>query len=186
VNLTEGGPIMRRSTITFIVLVAFALGAAAGVAWAKKKDVDAGLYVGVSADEAAANLLELAMVQAGKGSWERLRVARVYYLGGNEDEGQAIIDQITGDDPAISDWMRIGRIYEQADEWDRATEAFEKVLTAKPEDEDWLAEIGAYYNLRGEREQAEEYFRRSFAEDPGNERNTSNIAGSYIGIRPEF
>jgi len=176
---------MRRSTVTLIALVAFVLGAAAGVVWAKKV-VESSLYVGQPAEEAAANLLELAMVQAGKGSWERLRVARVYYLGGDRDEGRAIIDQITGAKPEASDWMRIGRIYEQAGEWDAAKEAFEKVLAAKPDDEDWLAEIGAYSNLHGEREQAEEYFRRSFAEDPGNERNTSNMAGSYLGVRPEF
>ena len=177
---------MRSTKVTLALLVMFLAGATVGVVLAKSRPVDSGLYVGQQPADAASQLLELAMVQAGKGSWERIKVARVYYLSGNKAEGQAVFDQITAKQQDPSDLVRIGRVYEQAGEWDKAKEMFDKVLRAKPEDEDWLAEIGSYYNLHGEREHAEELFQRSFAADSGNERNTSNIAGSYVGVRPEF
>ncbi len=176
---------MRSTKVTLALLVMFLAGATVGVVLAKSRPVDSGLYVGRQPADAASQLLELAMVQAGKGSWERIKVARVYYLSGNKTDGQAVFDQITARHQDPSDLVRIGRVYEQAGEWDKAKEMFDKVLRAKPEDEDWLAEIGSYYNLHGEREHAEELFQRSFAEDSGNERNTSNIAGSYIGVRPD-
>lgn len=177
---------MRSFKAIPVLLVTFLAAAAAGVVMAKSPPVDSSLYVGQAPATAASQLLELATVQAGKGSWERIKVARVYYLSGNKAEGQAVFDQITSGKQDPSDLIRIGRVYEQAGEWDKATEMFDKVLQAKPGDEDWLAEIGAYYNLHGEREHAEELFKRSFAEDSGNERNTSNIAGSYVGVRPEY
>ncbi len=52
-----------------------------------------------------------------------------------------------------------------------------------PKDEDWLAEIGAYYNLQGDREKAEELFGRSF-ERGSSLKNTLAIAGSYIDVEP--
>lgn len=177
---------MRNFKVMLVLAVTFLTGAAVGVVVAKSRPVDSSLYVGQQPAAAASNLLELAMVQAGKGSWERIKVARVYYLSGDTAEGQAVFDQITSKQEDPSDLVRIGRVYEQAGEWDKAKEMFDKVLQAKPEDEDWLAEIGAYYNLHGEREHAEELFQRSFAEDSGNERNTSAIAGSYVGVHPEY
>ncbi len=52
-----------------------------------------------------------------------------------------------------------------------------------PKDEDWLAEIGAYYDLQGDREKAEELFGRSF-ERGSSLKNTLAIAGSYIDVEP--
>ena len=43
-------------------------------------------------------LLAVAKQQAGKGSWERIGVGRVYYLGGMKAEGQAIFDEVTGEE----------------------------------------------------------------------------------------
>ena len=81
------------------------------------------------------------------------------------------------------DWIRAGRTYYQAGEWDKAKSAFDKVIAMAPKDEDWQAEIGAYYNLQGDREKAEELFQRSFASGRSLN-NVLNVAGSYVGVAP--
>jgi tetratricopeptide (TPR) repeat protein len=154
-------------------------------AWAAKKGVPQYLYIGVEPAEAATELMQLAVDEAGNGSWERIRVARVYLLGGQTEAGQAILDEVLGRDKLDgSDWIRIGRLYRELGNWDAARVAFEKVVALKPKDEDWLAEIGAYYNLEGDRARAEELFARSFEQDPDEHRNLAAAAGSYLGVEP--
>ncbi len=46
------------------------------------------------------------------------------------------------------------------------------------------AHYGAYFNLQGEREVAEDFFARSFSEEPKNHKNTAMAAGSYVGVAP--
>lgn len=175
---------MSRLKSNGVVVGALILGLALGVAWAKNAKVESEMYVGKSPTEAAAALQALAEQQAGKGTWERIAVARVYFLSDQTAKGQAIFDAIAVDDEP-SDWIRMGRVYNEVGDWPKAKDAFDRVLAKKPKDEDWLAEIGAYYNLHGDREAAEEFFRRSFAEDAENHRNTSMVAGSYLGVQPD-
>lgn len=171
-----------------IKLMAIATGIAAmslvGVADAKKPESAAHLFAGKTAQAAADSLAEVALRQAGGGTWERIKVARVFYLSGQKDRAEAIINVILAEKPEPSDWIRIGRVYFEAGDWAKAREMFEKVLEKKPKDADWLAEIGAFFNLQGDRERAEELFARSFAEEPHNDRNTAMAAGSYVGVTP--
>lgn len=176
---------MRRMTIMIAMTTTFGLGLALGVAWAKKS-VDESLYVGADPDAAAAALLALAEEHAGRGSWERIHVARVYFLSGNRERGQAIFDAIIDTKVEASDWVRMGRVYHEAGDWESARQAFEKVVETDPEDEDWMAAIGAYYNLHGDRTRAEELFRMSFETDATNDRNLANVAGSYVGVEPRW
>ena len=170
---------MRAKTMIF-ALSLFTLGVGVGLEAGKNDEVDASHFRGQGKERAAANLLEVAKNQAGKGSWERIAVARMHYLSGEKERAQQVFDSIKKKD--ASDWIRIGRVYWQADDWDQAKMAFEQVIDMKPKDEDWLAEIGAYYNLKGDRAKAEELFERSFREDPDNLYNTLSAAGSYIGL----
>jgi Flp pilus assembly protein TadD len=172
---------MKRSSLMIVIVLVFLLGAAVGVAVAKKIAISPNEYVGKSPDEAADALLSVARVMAGNGSWENIHVARVYYLSGHKEEGQAILTRVLGGEP--SDLIRAGRLYYQAGEWDKAESTFERVMALKPNDEDWLAEIGAYYNLQGDRERAEELFQKSFAIGRSLN-NVLNVAGSYVGITP--
>ncbi|HEX6642902.1 MAG TPA: tetratricopeptide repeat protein, partial [Thermoanaerobaculia bacterium] len=146
---------MNRKTI-FVLAVVFTIGVAAGAFG--KKGFDTSLYRGKDNKEAGRALLGLAEKQAGKGSWELIGVGRVYYLGGMKSEGQRIFDAVTAKKPEPTDWWRIGRVYWEAGEWDKAREAFEKSLAKNPNDDKGLAELGAYYLLKGDRAKAEELF----------------------------
>ena len=172
---------MKTKLISLIAV--FAFGIAVGAFAAKKFDTT--IYRGQSKKEAAQNLLELARKQAGKGSWERIGVGRVYYLGGMKAEGQAIFDEVTAKKPEPTDWWRIGRVYWEAGEWDKARAAFEKSLEKNPNDDKGLAELGAYYLLKGDRAKAEELFDKSLSIESGEVWNTSMMAGGYLGVRPQ-
>ena len=173
---------MRWKLIPGIVII-FATGLLAGVALAKK-GLPAHLYQGVAPEQAAENLLSRALQEADKGSWENLAVARTYYLSGQKERGQALIDQVTARKMEKSDWLRGGRIYLEAGEWEAAREAFGKALVLGPKDEDILAEVGTYHNLRGERGEAEQLFARAFTENGEDFWVMVEIAGSYLGVPP--
>jgi tetratricopeptide (TPR) repeat protein len=137
----------------------------------------------MSKPEAGKALLQHALVQAGKGSWERIAVGRVYYLGGMKSEGQAIFDQVLAK-PDPSDLFRIARVYREAGEWSKAKPLFDKALQENPEDEKGLAEVGAYYLASGDRATAEALFDRSFK--VGAELwATVSAAAAYMGVAPQ-
>jgi tetratricopeptide (TPR) repeat protein len=142
------------------------------------------VYRGKEKAEAGRALLDQARLQAGKGSWERIAVARVYYLAGMKAEGQAIIDDVMARKPESSDVFRVARIYREAGEWEKARELFERYLRTNPKDDKALAEVGAYYMLNGDRDRAEELFERSFALE-SELWATISAAGSYFGVEPQ-
>ncbi len=132
---------------------------------ARGKAIDASVYRGKPHAEAGKALLDLARSQAGKGSWENIAVGRVSYLAGMKADGQSLLNVATSKKDDASDWIRIGRVYYDAKEWNKAFAAVERALQLKPKDAPWLAEVGAYYNLRGDRAKAEELFDRSFQQE---------------------
>lgn len=174
---------MNRRTISTLALATFILGLAVG-AFAAAKGLDAGIYRGKPKRDAGVALLDLARQQAGKGSWENIAVGRALYLGGMKPQGQAIFDAVIARKREGSDRMRIGRVYWEAKEWERAKAMFAQALELEPKDAPWLAEVGAYYNLMGDRAKAEELFDRSFQRESGEVWQTANAAGSYLGIEP--
>ena len=143
------------------------------------------LYRGKPAPEAAKALLDVAREQAGKGSWERIAVGRVHYLGGQKAQGQAIFDAILAGKHDDSDGYRIARVYREAGEWSRAKPLFDRFLAANPEDEKGLAEVGAFYLLNGDRETAERLFDRSFEISDEEVWTSLSAAGAYLGVAPQ-
>ena len=174
---------MKNRSWLLLSLV-FTLGIAVGALARGGAKGDPSVFKGKSKSEAAKSLLMLAEAQAGKGSWENIAVGRTYYLGGMKKEGQAIFDSVTSKKAEGSDWMRIGRIYYDAGEWDKAKTAFDKALALEKNDAAWLAEVGGYYNLKGDRAKAEEMFEHSLKVEGGEVWNTVNMAGSYLGVEP--
>jgi tetratricopeptide (TPR) repeat protein len=171
---------MKTRTLVAFATALFCTGA--GVGYAAQK-VGASLYHGKSKEEAALALVEAAKVQAGDGSWERIAIGRVLYLGGRRTEGQAIFDAILGGDHEDSDEYRIARIYAEAHEWPKAKPLFDGFLAKNPDDEKGLAEIGADYLLNGDRATAENLFDRSFKTSEF--WATVAAAGAYLGVSPE-
>jgi tetratricopeptide (TPR) repeat protein len=174
-----------RKTHAFLILLVFVVGVAVGIAASGSKKVEPVMYLDRSPKEAALGLLTMALKQAGGGSWENIAVGRVYYLMGDKDEGQAIFDRVIATKVKKDDWMRMGRVYLEAKEWDKAKAAFDKALALDPKDEGNLSEIGAWYNLHGDRQTAEELFTRAFKTEPAEIWYTVNAAGSYVGVRPQ-
>lgn len=165
---------------TLVAVVVFILGIAVGYAARTNPSV----YRGKSKDEAGKALLQEARRQAGKGSWERIAVGRVYYLAGMKPEGQAIFDEVLSKKPESSDYFRVARVYREAGEWTKAKELFDKYVKLNPKDDKGLAEVGAYYLLNGDREAAEELFDRSFKLE-SEMWATVSAAAAYLGVEPQ-
>jgi len=159
----------------------FAAGIGVGMAAQK---LGPSLYHGKSKADAAKALLDAARVEAGDGSWERIAIGRIYYLGGQKAEGQAMFDSILSGKHEPSDEFRIARVYREAGEWSRAKPMFDDYVLKNPKDEKEIAEVGAYYLLAGDRDTAENLFDKSFA-------LTSELwatipaAGAYLGVVPQ-
>jgi hypothetical protein len=49
-----------------------------------------------------------------------------------------------------------------------------------------MAEPGAAYNLKGDRARAEQLFQKSMDLESGELWHTVNIAGSYLGVKPQY
>jgi tetratricopeptide (TPR) repeat protein len=159
----------------------FVAGAGAGIAASKINNSAA--YHDRAPHDAGDALLEAALLQAGKGSWARIAVGRVYYLGGEKAKGQAIFEAILHDDPEDSDEMRIAKVYEEAGEWEKARPLFDSALRGSDDETD-LATVGAYYLVNGDRAHAEELFDRSFREK-AEVWATVAAAGAYMGVKPQ-
>ena len=170
-----------RIRLGLVAVALFVVGIGVGYA---AKPLDPLSYRSQAKDDAARALLQQAMVEAGDGSWERIAVGRVYYLGGMKPEGQAIFDEVLGTQDEGSDLLRVARVYREAGEWPRAKELFDKAIRLEPKQEKWLAEVGAYYLINGDRETAETLFDRSFRME-SELWATVSAAGAYLGVQPQ-
>lgn len=170
-----------KARFVIVAMVIFALGVAVGFA---AKKIESATYRNQPKELAAQQLLEIAKRQAGKGSWERIAIGRVYYLGGMKAEGQAIFDQVTAKKAESSDWFRIGRVYAEAKDWEKAKGAFDRALGNDPSEKD-LAEVGAYYLMNGDRATAEDYFDRSFKKESNEVWATVAMASGYLNVPPQ-
>lgn len=185
IPMTHGtqGSRMDKGIKAAVAAIVFVAGM--GVAHAAKPGATPLMYQGQSQQQAARALLDTALAQAGKGSWERIGVGRVYYLGGFKEEGQRIFDAILAGKHEDSDVYRIARVYREAGEWDRARDMFDRYLAANPEEATGLAEVGAYYLLEGDRAAAERLFDRSFDAERDDLWATLHAAGAYLGVPPQ-
>lgn len=170
-----------KSRIAWIGIVVFVAGVAVGFA---ARNVAPTVYKGLSKKEAGKALLVEARVQAGKGSWERIAVGRVYYLAGMKAEGQAIFDEVLAKKPESSDYFRIARVYREAGEWPKAKEYFDRYVKQNPKDDKGLAEVGAYYLMNGDRETAEKLFEQSFKLE-SELWSTVAAAAGYLDVEPQ-
>jgi tetratricopeptide (TPR) repeat protein len=153
---------------------------------AKEKSPGIDLMRGKPPKEAGIAALQQAEKLAGKGSWELLGVARVYYLSGDKATGQALIDKVLNGKPESSDSQRAGEIYAEAGETARADELFQKVLAAdkKQKDDSGRAEIGAWYIRIGQRDKGEELLAQALTRNPDETWHYVRAAEAYLGVPP--
>lgn len=179
---------MKQSRLLGIGIACFVLGAMAqaGLAQAKRPTFSPDLFKGKEPTEAAAALLGGALELAGGGSWERIAVGRAWYLGGNKPKGQEIFDSVTGNKKVEgSDWFRLGRVYAEAGEWDKAQTAFDRALTMDADDDSGILEYGALANLNHDRAKAENLFERAMKKNPREFWHWVGAGASFLGVRPQ-
>ena len=166
-------------------VVVFVAGAGVGYSAEKEQKSTPQMYHAKANQDAAKELLAVAKIQAGKGSWEQIAVGRVYYLGGYKAEGQAIFDAILSGKHEDSDVFRIARVYSEAGEWAKAKPLFERYFQTTEDDGTGYAEVGALYVLGGDRPAGERMFDRSVAIEANDLWATLHMAGAYLNVRPQ-
>jgi len=179
---------MKHWRVFGLGLACFALGVLvqSGFAQGGKSGFDPGVYQGKDPKAAATAMLDRALTLAENGSWERIAVGRAWYLGGDKAKGQQIIDGVTGGKKvAASDWFRVGRLYEEANEWDKAKDAFDHGLAMNKDDDSGMLEYGAFANVNKDREKAEALFGRALGKSPKQFWHWVGAGGSYLGVRPQ-
>jgi tetratricopeptide (TPR) repeat protein len=137
---------------------------------------------GKSAKDAGAAALVEAERLAGNDSWEQIGVGRVYYLSGDKARGQAIFDRVTGAKPKASDWQRLGAVYAEAGDNDRAADCYQKVLDLNPKDDTGQAEIGSWYIKIGQREKGEALLEKAFQRDSTDVWHYVRAAEAMLGV----
>jgi tetratricopeptide (TPR) repeat protein len=174
---------VRYGLIVGLMVVAWLGGFVSG---SESKLISSDMWKGKDPGEVGDAFLKTALIQAGAGSWERIAVGRVHYLAGEKEIGQKLFDEYVGDQGETSDRLRIARVYVEAGEWEKAKPLLDRVVEESPKHAKRLAEVGAYYNLNGDREHAEDLFERSFAREPSELWNTVRAAASYKGVDPQM
>jgi tetratricopeptide (TPR) repeat protein len=168
-------------------LVCFVLGALvqSGLAQGKKPAYSSDMFKG-DPKMVAASLLDGALQLAESGSWERIAVGRAWYLGGDKARGQKIFDEVTGSRSVEgSDWVRVARIYAEADEWEKAQMAFDKALAIDKNDDSKMVEYGGFANANKDRAKAEMLFDQAFKKKPREFWHWVGAGGSYLGVPPQ-
>lgn len=176
---------MKTSLAAALAAGCLLLGMGVGYA-AKDKSPGIDLLRGKPAKEAGLAALQQAEQLAGKGSWELLGVARVYYASGDKAKGQELIDRVLSGKSEPSDMQRAGEIYAEAGDTAKAQELFEKVLAAdkKQKDDTGRAEIGAWYIRFGQRDKGEELLGQAMTRNPNESWHYVRAAEGYLGLKP--
>jgi tetratricopeptide (TPR) repeat protein len=178
---------MKKGLVVALAAGCLALGVGIGVFARSKAESYPGIAVmtGKSAKEAGLASLQEAEILAGRGSWELLGVARVYYLSGDKAKGQEIIDRVNANKPENSDLQRIGWIYAEAGENAKADDYFQRALASDPKDDTGRAEVGAWYIRSGQRSRGEELFSQAFAKHPDEVWHYLKAAEALLGVPPQ-
>lgn len=182
------GALVRPWVLVVFGIVSFASGAFIGplLAQTGKLTFSVDQIRGKAAKDAAAVLLDGALQLAETGSWERIAVGRAWYLGGDKTKGQQILDLVTASKKVeSSDWFRVGRVYAEAGEWEKARKAFEQALAMKPGDDSGMVEYGALANVHNDRTTAESLFEGAMKKNPREFWHWVTAGASYLGVRPQ-
>lgn len=172
---------MRNRQLLTITCASLALGVCIGLA-AKDKLPGIAVMQGKPAKDAGIAALVEAERLAGKGSWELISVARVYYLSGDHAKAQTLIDRALSHKPKATDFQRVGEIYAAAGENAQAETYFQRALAADPNDDTGQSEIGAWYIRNGQREKGEELLAKALAKNPEEVWHYVRASEAYLSV----
>jgi tetratricopeptide (TPR) repeat protein len=172
---------MKHRNVIVASVLCFTLGATVGL-WAKGSADALSLFKGKPAKEAGQAALAQAEKLAEKGSWELIAIGRVYYLSGDKTKGQSYFDRVIGGKVQGSDWQRIGDVYNEAGEKDKAEACYKKVLAADPKDDTGQSEIGSWYIRNGQRERGEELYAKALDRNPEDVWHYIRAGEAYMGV----
>ena len=99
-----------------------------------------------------------------------------------QGEGTGVLRQGHEPQPEGSDWQRIGDVYAEAGENDKAEACFQKALTASPKGDTAQSEIGSWYIRIGQREKGEDLYARALARNPDDMWHCVRAAEAYLGV----
>lgn len=172
--------------IAVVVMAAACMSAGIGIGYAAKtKGPGLSIIIGKSAKEAGIASLKEAERLAEGGSWELIQIARVYYLSGDKETGQAMLDKVLAGRSEGSDWFRIARVYAEAGENERAEQLFLRALAADPKDDTGQAEVGAWYIRIGQREKGETLLGKAFQRGPDEIWHYVRAGEAFMGVSPK-
>ena len=170
---------MKKSFAITLATICLFLGFSLGLA-AKSKPMGAQAFLGKTSKEAGLAALAEAEQLPENGSWELIGIGRVYYLSGDKAKGQELFDRATSKKPKRSDWQRIGNVYAEAGENDKAEGCFQKAID--PEDDTGQSEIGAWYLRTGQREKGEDLFKKALDRNPDDVWHYVRAAEAYLEV----
>jgi tetratricopeptide (TPR) repeat protein len=145
---------MKPRVVAVITAISLLLGVSIGFA-AKYKGAGIDVIRGKADKEAGLAALSEAERLANGGSWELIAIGRIYYLTGEKSRGEALFDSATSRKPGGADFERIGNVYAEAGENDKATASFEKMFALDPSDDSNQAVLGAWYIRIGQHDRGE-------------------------------
>lgn len=93
--------------------------------------------------------------------------------GGRIAELRGAIDR-DRDNPRL--WTALGNAYYDAEDWDRAIEAYENARRRAPKDPDLLSDLGAAYRNAGKLSRAVHYFEKARENGPDHWQSLLNLA----------
>jgi tetratricopeptide (TPR) repeat protein len=172
---------MKIRWLATLVSASLLVGIGIGVAGSKGAlGIDA--IRGKPAKEAGLTALSEAERLAGKDTWELIAVGRVYYLSGDKPRGQALFDRVINAKPAGSDWARVGQVYAEAGENDRAEGCFQKMLALDAKDDTGQTKVGAWYIRIGQRDKGEALLAQAFQRNPDEVWHYVDAAEALLGV----
>jgi tetratricopeptide (TPR) repeat protein len=173
---------MKYVRVAALATISLLVGIGIGVAKDKSNGLGIDAIRGKAPKDAAMASLAEAERLAGKDSWQLLAVGRVYYLSGDKPRGEALFDRVTSAKPAGSDWERIGQVYAEAGENDRAETCFQKMLAMDSKDDTGQALVGAWYIRIGQREKGEALLAQAFQRNPDEVWHYVAAAEAFLGV----
>ena len=178
---------MKKSRLAVFGLACALLGAFAqeGVAEVKKAVYSSSLLAGKNTAEKAAILLDGAAELAGGGSWEQIAVGRAWYLGGNKEKGQGFFDRVTSTSKVeASDWYRVGLVYLEAHESDKAKAAFDHAMALTETDSKMATQIGAAMVVAGDAVKGESAINTALTKRTKDFWGWLAAGGAYLNVTP--